>query len=586
MPSAPVAPPVEQIVGLSRADQQRFWQSVVDTIQEGLLLVSPDQRILYMNRRAEELAGVRLDAVVGTRCTDGICCPQCECRCRLFDEGAVDGIRVTIFDARTGAARTLRKNARLLRDDEGHVVCGVETFQDISAELVERADARHHFELLCAERDEKEALLSALPDGVCTIDARGKVLRVSTRMSALLGVAPALVEGQDLFELLEVDRPIDLDGARRRVTLRSDDGGAASAELVLRAVAHRDGELVAVLRVLGAQSEPGPQKRTGFHGIVSRSPAMEATFELVESAAASPAPVLVEGESGTGKELVARAIHGLSARRDEPFHAVNCATFQGSLLLSELFGHERGAFTGAYRTTKGKLELAGAGTLFLDEVSQIPLHYQGVLLRVLEERSFERVGGAQPIPLRARIVSATNDRLADCVRAGRFREDLYYRLRVVPIAVPPLRDRPGDVDVLIDYFASHPAVNLRGKPLCFTDSARDAMRAHDWPGNVRELRNLVEYLCCLPDERIEPRHLPVELRAAGTPVRAKATTGSSCCDRARDGGGALADIQDERERILTALRRAGGKRADAARALGMERTTLWRRMARFGIVGR
>ena len=577
----PLASSLASMFGPACEAQQRFWQSVVDTMNEGLLLISPDRRIVYINQKAEEITGAELGRVADVVCTDAVNCPQCACRCRLFDEGEINAVEVVVYEARTGKPRTLLKNGRLLRDANGQVICGVETFQDITAEVAEREEARRNTALLFDEKNEKEALLAALPEGVCTIDRAGHILRLSSRMAELVGVGVDAAIGRDLFELLGVPRPTE--EARRRglgavaetsratVLLRDGSGAEQTAELVLRAVPFRDGELVGVLRPLPRLDRA--VARTGFSGIVSRSPEMEAVFRLIESAAASPAGVLVEGESGTGKELVARAVHDLSPRRDEPFYAVNCATFQGSLLLSELFGHERGAFTGAYRTTKGKLELAGAGTLFLDEINQIPMQYQGVLLRVLEERAFDRVGGAQRIPLRARIVAATNERLAEAVRAGRFREDLYYRLRVFPIAVPPLRARLADVDLLVDYFVQHPAVNLSAKRLQLTDAARAALREHDWPGNVRELRNLIEYLCCQREEIVDVPDLPPELRRPG----------GAPSQRATGDGADLAQITDEAARISAALERSGHRRAEAARLLGIDRTTLWRRMARLGL---
>ncbi|MBI4952889.1 MAG: sigma 54-interacting transcriptional regulator [Myxococcales bacterium] len=578
MPSAPLAGPLASVVGEVTEEQLRFWQSVVDTMNGGLMLVDADRRVIYLNRKAEELTGARVGEAPGALCTDAINCPQCSCRCRLFEEGDLEGVEVTIYHAATRRQRTLLKNARLLRDADGKIVCGIETFQDISGEVAERTEAKRTMQLLFAEKNEKEALLAALPEGVCALDEAGRVLRLSPRMAELLDLSPAAAIGSDLFELLGIARPwaageplAPPEGRCLGVTLRDVEGASTPAVLSLRAVPYRDDEVVGILRVVSPTSTSA---RRSFHGILSEAPSMAALVRLVESAGASDSPILIEGESGTGKELVARAIHAVSARREEPFHAVNCATFQGSLLLSELFGHERGAFTGAYRTARGKLELAGAGTLFLDEVSQIPLHYQGVLLRVLEERSFERVGGSQRIPLHARIVSATNERLAEAVRAGRFREDLFYRLRVVPIWVPPLRERACDIDLLVDYFIAHPAVNLKKKPLRLTEAARQRLRAHAWPGNVRELRNLVEFLCFLPDELVDVTELPADVLtehpAAGAPAAQAPPSASP-------------ELDSPRARLVAALERAGGARTEAARLLGIDRTTLWRRMRRLGV---
>jgi transcriptional regulator with PAS, ATPase and Fis domain len=577
-----LAPILHRLFGSDRPQAvDRLWQGVVDTMNEGLLLVSADRRILYMNRKAEELTGQPLSAVAGAVCTDAIRCPQCACACRLFEVGEVDHREVTVYDAATGTPRTLLKSGRLLRGEGGAPLCGVETFQDVSEEVRQREDARRSAEAAYAEKQERAALLDVLPDGVCVVDADGRLTSVSPRMASMLGIEASTAAGRDLLEVLGVTSPAvhaqpvaALAGRRLEVALPVE--AEAHAELTLRRVAGDTGKLVGVLRRLPASSTTDDAP-CGFHGILSRAPVMRRLFALIEAAGPTDTTILIQGESGTGKELVARAIHAVSPRREAPFHAVNCATFQGSLLLSELFGHERGAFTGAYRTSRGKLELAGEGTLFLDEVSQIPLPYQGVLLRVLEARVFERVGGSEPIPLRARVVAATNERLEDAVRSGHFREDLYFRLHVVPLSVPPLREREGDLELLIAHFADHPAVNLRGQPLALTPAARAALHGYGWPGNVRELRNLIEYLCFLPTPVIDVEDLPPMVRAAAPATAAQPEPPAAVAAAADDGG-------DERGAIERALAEAGGRRGQAARLLGIDRTTLWRRMYRHGLM--
>jgi two-component system, NtrC family, response regulator AtoC len=558
-----------------------FWQQVVNTMNEGLLLVGPDRRIVYLNAKGEQLVGRKLDDVRGALCVDAINCPQCQCCCRLFEEGRAEGVEVTVFDTTTKRARVLRKNGRLLRGPNGELLGGVETFTDISQEVRQRHESERYTSMLFEQKTRIDALLGAMEDGVFSIDGDFKVRTFAPRMSELLGVSEKEALGQPLQELLAVTDDCfdcgsvtDLDGRTFRVSLRVANGSELPTDLSFRRVRAGDEEMLGILRIHDSGSRGEADTNEEFHGIISRSPQMRDIFRLLESAAHSSANILIEGESGVGKELVARAIHRLSLRRAEPFYAVNCATFAGSLLLSELFGHERGAFTGAFRTTKGKLELAGAGTLFLDEVSEIPLHYQAVLLRVLEERNYERVGGQQKLEMRARIIAATNERLADAVRTRRFREDLFFRLKVVPIHVPPLRQRREDIPLLANYFANHPAVNLTGKRIRFTDEALAILDRYRWPGNVRELRNLVEYLCFVAGDVIDVSHLPPELRAPSAqshhPVEPVALSDASTS-------------KDEKAEVLAALQQARFRRTEAARLLGIDRTTLWRKMKRLGI---
>jgi transcriptional regulator with GAF, ATPase, and Fis domain len=260
------------------------------------------------------------------------------------------------------------------------------------------------------------------------------------------------------------------------------------------------------------------EREFGFQGMISRSPRMRELFQLLQSVAESDASVLIQGESGAGKELVARAIHDLSPRAQNPFFAVNCATFTGSLLLSELFGHERGAFTGAFKTQRGKLELADSGTLLLDEVSEIPIQHQALLLRVLENRRFERLGGAESQPFSARVVAAANRSLDEAVRSGAFRSDLFFRLSVVPVRVPPLRERPEDVELLLRYFLLRAGRSGRRCARHTAPAVVDALTAYPWPGNVRELKNLVEYFCFLNKDEIRIEDLPEHFVRSDVPT--------------------------------------------------------------------
>jgi DNA-binding NtrC family response regulator len=264
------------------------------------------------------------------------------------------------------------------------------------------------------------------------------------------------------------------------------------------------------------------QNRYSFQNILSKNPAMHAIFELVNNLAYTMSTVLIEGETGTGKELVARAIHQASQLRDGPMVAVNCAALPENLLESELFGHEKGAFTSAVGQRRGRFEMADGGTVFLDEVGDIPPAMQAKLLRVLQERKFERVGGSESIEVNVRVIAATNRSLQQLNREGKFREDLFYRLNVVKISLPPLRDRLEDVPLLSSYFASKYA-RLGEKPKEISPQAMEVLLHYRWPGNVRELENAIERACVTAlDGTIRPKNLPPELvepdKSAGGPT--------------------------------------------------------------------
>jgi DNA-binding NtrC family response regulator len=292
---------------------------------------------------------------------------------------------------------------------------------------------------------------------------------------------------------------------------------------------------------------------------------------MLDRIATSDATIMIRGESGTGKELVAREIHRRSARSKGPFVRTNCAAFAAGVLESELFGHEAGAFTGATRSRMGRFEQATEGTLFLDEIGDMPLELQPKLLRVLQERELERVGGNATIKIDIRVIAATHRKLEQLVESERFREDLFYRLNVVPVHLPPLRERPSDVDVLAHHFLARFAREL-GKNLTLSDDAIEALRVYEWPGNVRELRNIMERAAVLADEDgvLDPEDLAFEMRA----VLATSPASSSIFDEI---------AKEEARRIEDALRRSAGNRAGAARLLGVPRTTLADRLRKLGI---
>jgi two-component system, NtrC family, response regulator len=323
--------------------------------------------------------------------------------------------------------------------------------------------------------------------------------------------------------------------------------------------------------------------RTGFSGMVGKNARMIEVYELIEKVAPTPSSVLITGESGTGKELVAKAIHMNSPRQDKAFITVNCAALAENLLESELFGHEKGAFTGAYVMRKGRFELADGGTLFLDEIGEIPLALQAKLLRALQEKRFERVGGSKTLAVDVRIISATNKDLREEVDSGRFREDLYYRLKVIHVPLPPLRERMDDIPILVEYFVGSVAERLAKPGLTISPDALRLMVMLPWEGNVRELENTIERAAILcNDNRIEADDVQPEStnRNAQAPWSHAMDLGQLIPESAE-----LGDVlyAVEEKMLHRALDSAGFVQARAAERLGITKSLLQYKMKKFGI---
>jgi DNA-binding NtrC family response regulator len=311
------------------------------------------------------------------------------------------------------------------------------------------------------------------------------------------------------------------------------------------------------------------KQRYNFESIIGRSDALLEIFKLIEKIAGTNSGVLIQGESGTGKEMIAKAIHYNSPRADEPFIAINCAALPETLLESELFGYVRGAFTGAHANKVGLFKAADKGTLFLDEVSEMPQTLQVKLLRALQEREFIPLGATKTITFDARIIAATNRNLEEESQTGNFRADLFYRLSVFNLTLPPLRERREDIPLLARFFVERFAQAFNTPPKTISDEAMQALINYDWRGNVRELQNAIERAVTLSDERIEPQHLPQKVRE--TPTAIRDLTGQT-----------LTLDELERRYIIATLDRVGDDKARAAALLGIDLSTLYRKLKRYG----
>ncbi|MGZ4778211.1 MAG: sigma-54 interaction domain-containing protein [Thermoanaerobaculia bacterium] len=450
---------------------------------------------------------------------------------------------------------------------------------------------------LWCERDESIAALvavSAVFDSfhrvlIC-LDSGFRVVHASTSLERLIGEANAAqLAGRPVADLLGSEL-FGIGGALRdalehgemregwRASMRLADGttrlvscSAAPFKTDPRGICDPAVAYVIIVRPAEDDASVGTSAPMAFSGMIARSTAMARLFHLVQNLQASDATILLTGESGTGKEVLAHAIHANSQRRDGRFVAVNCAALPAELLESELFGHVRGAFTGAIRDRVGRVDLASGGTLFLDEIGDLPLQLQVKLLRFLQEKTYERVGDSHTRKADVRILAATHTDLRKAVAEGRFREDLYYRLRVVPIEIPPLRSRREDIEPLAKYLLARVAAQ-HGRELRFSPDAIRALLRYSWPGNVRELENAIEYAVAVGmGQTIQPEDLPGEL--FDTRALAAANTRE-------------VSATSETEVIRIALEQNRWERDATARALGMSRTTLWRKMREHGLLHR
>jgi two-component system response regulator HydG len=452
-------------------DLNEYWKTVVDTIQDGVMIVSPEGMIVSVNRAFEDITGYRREEIVGQSCAV-LNCTSCEiirdkvsCNwCAMFEKGRLRRQKCLLV-RKDGTAVSVVKNASVLQDGEGNVTGAVETMTDIT----------------------------------------------------------------DLID--------------------------------------KETQIATFRRELDAEDR--------FYGMIGASAPMQQVFEMITNAAQSDAPVIIYGESGTGKELVAKAIHDASQRRKQPYVKVNCAALNESLLESELFGHVKGAYTGAHRDREGRFELAQGGDIFMDEIGDLPLSTQVKLLRVLEEKVVERVGDHRPIAIDTRIISATNRDLPELIRKGRFREDFYYRINVIPIHVPPLRERSDDIPLLARSFFNRVKLKSEKQIQGISNPALEALVRYTWPGNVRELRSAFEFafVSCQGDT-ITPENLPRHILDRGP-------------QKAVDEAVTAANLDDlKKQRLIQALEASGGNQSAAARRLGISRTSVWNQIKRYNLAGR
>lgn len=448
----------------------------------------------------------------------------------------------------------------------------IETFMCFNRNIVKKQKQMINFDSI--EKVECLALLNtciAFFDSmtIYKVDTKQNVLLWEGQMAEFSGISSQQAIGHRCLDELLID---EFSEAKEKTIFLPRKEGKSMELIRYTQVLHNEkGDFVGAIGLLKEKQEqasvepPFAQAHLNFHGILSRAPKMEPVFQLIKNAATTEVTVLVRGESGSGKELVAKAIHDISTRNNKPFLAVNCAALSSNLLESELFGHVRGAFTGAIKDHNGLFKRADSGTLFLDEVAELPLELQAKLLRVLQEKSFIPVGGDHAFNVDVRIVAATHRSLREEVKKGRFREDLMYRLRVVPIFIPPLRERREDINLLLWHFISLHSDNAIRHIDKIDPKAMRVLMDYHWPGNIRELQNVVEYAFVVGQgNTMNLADLPPEFRESKPQIQQIQAKPVISAD-------------EEVDLIRQAFKQSHGKVNLAAELLGFSRATFWRK---------
>ncbi len=435
-----------------------------------------------------------------------------------------------------------------------------------------------------------KTVVNTIRDGIVIINTSGAIVSINQAFEQITGYSREELIGQTCkilgsdFQQNDIS-PYD-ESEQRKCRIRQKDGSHIHALKNTATLKDTAGNIIGTVGTITDLTEIIEKENqlkayreqlhneNDFHGIVGSSTPMQRVFDMIENAAHSDAPVIIYGESGTGKELVSRAIHEIGTRKNKPFIKVNCASLTESLLESELFGHVRGAYTGAYKDRAGRFEKADKGDLFLDEIGDLPLATQIKLLRVLEEKVIERVGSSAPISTDVRIISATNQDLLTLVEKGKFRKDFYFRINVIPIFLPSLRDRAEDIPLLVESFFRKMRLKNEKAIDGIREDTMDILMRHSWPGNVRELKGALEYsFVTCHTNMIHPSHLPETI------FRQK---------KVQSGGKqrAFNMLEIERLELLEALEKSGGNQSQAAKILGVSRVTVWNRMKRYNLQSR
>jgi PAS domain S-box-containing protein len=576
---------------MSRQDSEDSRDGELVHLVDGVMVLDLDGRIVAFSEGAERITGFASGEVIGETCRDVFRSDRCADACPA-EKTATSGIALSNCRCRIltrdDCEIEISLNTSPLKGTAGETVGVVVVFRNLNemVEMMERLTELSHE--MMREKERSEAIVNSIADGVITVSKDLTITSFNRSAEKVTGFEAAEVigrpcrsifrsraceEGCPVLETIRSGEPV----AGVEVEILARDGSHIPVSMNTALLRDENGEVTGAVETFHDLSRVRKlteelRGRYSFRNIIGRSPEIQQVFELIRSAAPSKVTVLIQGETGTGKELVARAIHYESPRSDKRFVAVNCAALPETLLESELFGHVKGAFTGATFDRTGRFDLADGGTLFLDEIAEIGYETQAKLLRVIENREFERVGDSATRRVDVRLICATNRNLREQVDAGAFREDLYYRINVVTIDLPPLRARSGDVPLLIEHFVDKLSKET-GKTIAgISPEAMDLLIDYAWPGNVREMENAIGHAFIHSrGGALLPEHLPPDI-TKGIPHITHAAVGA-------------VGTVDQVEKLLIeqALKQTGGNRTRAARKLGMSRSSLWRKIKKHSI---
>lgn len=561
---------------------------IFDTFSMGVMVVGPDRKIISLNHSAELITGYNESDLRGKYCNhillDPLCGGECQYLAAVENGRQAVSMDFEISDQSNDKHSITRMVSPIYGSDQTPLGC-IEIFQDhtVFKDLLERV--RHDDRRL-------KIILDNLDIGVLTVDRGGHITFFNNRAETITGFNRGDVLGKSCSMIFGSTSGHDLlllnetiaDGQARSTTegeIKSRAGQAIPMRADYMALKNEDGRIVGGLATISDlslkyQFNSEIKGRYTFYDMVGKDPAIQKVFEIVPVVAASDATILIEGPTGTGKDVLAKVIHNASPRAKKPLVKVNCAALPDNLLESEMFGYVKGAFTGAEKDKPGRFQEADGGTIFLDEIGDLPLSLQAKLLRVLEDKEFYPLGGRKTTRVNVRIISATNQNLEQLVAEKRFREDLFYRLNVMRLELPPLKDRRSDIPLLISHILKRLSATRDTVIEKFSNDAMEVLLNYNYPGNVRELENIIEHaMIVCQDTIIQRNHLPLPLQGRILSPLPEAEK------RAFD-----SEIEfSEKTLILDMLRKYSWNKGKTAAALDINRTTLWRKMKKYNISG-
>lgn len=577
-----------------------FHTSILESIAEGIVVIGLDKQIIFVNKMAKELIGLDSEIPSGLSCDKIMRTDLCLKNCPLDSIGSGGSctshfMNINLYQNNKGADAPyipLCLNVAPLNDNDGNMVGIIENFRPMSEAVRIIESLKESNIVLAQEKGKVDSIIESLADGVLTVDRELRITSFNKGMEKLTGLKESDVIGHTCNEVLNADNctgdcpfaftlknGYGLANITERITGR--DGNVIPVFISTAFLKDGDSDIGLIATVRDASEIEKLKKeindRYNFSNIIGKSVPVQQLFELIETLSETDCAVLIEGESGTGKELVARAIHHESSRRNRRFVKINCSAIVAGLFESELFGHVRGAFTGAIKDKIGKFELADGGTIFLDEIGEMPPALQSKLLRVIQDKEFEKVGDNKTIRVDVRIIAATNKNLQDDIKAGVFREDLYYRLCIVPVTMPPLRERKEDIPLLVSHFLAKCSLKSQNsrKIIEVSPIALSALMDYDWPGNIRELENAIEHAFIRCKSNIIDREsLPLAVytfQSQNVKSHGERMTGPN-------------RAESDKKNIKELLDKFNWNKATVARHLGIGRTTLWRKLKKYDLI--